>query len=161
MPLRDILIFPKFNNIDAIQAIRKKYDRLYDKLNPHITLVFPFVDDISDDELIKEVEKILSEYQKFLVRFKGVSLSNDNYLFLNCLKGKEEIISLHDALYSGNLSRHLRKDIPYVPHVTLGQSNTNILSDFDEEFIATIDEVCIEKMMMMRNLLLLRGLNYR
>jgi len=32
---RDILIIPKFNNIDKIQEIRKKYDELYMKIMPH------------------------------------------------------------------------------------------------------------------------------
>ena len=39
---RDILIFPKFDNIEEIQKIRKKYDELYSIIPPHITLAFPF-----------------------------------------------------------------------------------------------------------------------
>lgn len=35
---RDILIFPKFENVKKIQNIRKKYDELYDLIEPHITL---------------------------------------------------------------------------------------------------------------------------
>jgi hypothetical protein len=36
---RDILIFPKFDNIDIINEVRNKYDRLANLVNPHITLV--------------------------------------------------------------------------------------------------------------------------
>ena len=54
---RDILIFPKFDNVEIIQEIRKKYDELYSIIPPHITLAFPFNDDISNDEL-KENFKI-------------------------------------------------------------------------------------------------------
>ena len=36
---RDILIFPKFDNIDIINQVRNKYDRLANLVNPHITLV--------------------------------------------------------------------------------------------------------------------------
>ena len=39
---RDILIFPKFKNIDKIEEIRKKYDELTEILPAHITLAFPF-----------------------------------------------------------------------------------------------------------------------
>lgn len=35
---RDILIFPKFKNINKIQEIRNKYDRLANLIAPHITL---------------------------------------------------------------------------------------------------------------------------
>ena len=48
---RDILIFPKFDNIELIKNIRKKYDPLYSLIMPHITLVFPFSDNISNQEL--------------------------------------------------------------------------------------------------------------
>lgn len=39
---RDILIIPKFINVDKIQKIRKEYDELYEVIMPHITLAFPF-----------------------------------------------------------------------------------------------------------------------
>ena len=49
---RDILIFPKFNNMDIINNIRNKYDRLANLINPHITLAFPFKIEMSDEESI-------------------------------------------------------------------------------------------------------------
>lgn len=39
---RDILIFPKFKNIDKIKSLRNKYDPLSNLIAPHITIVFPF-----------------------------------------------------------------------------------------------------------------------
>ena len=45
---RDILIFPKFENIYLIQNIRNKFDPLANLIAPHITLAFPFLDDISN-----------------------------------------------------------------------------------------------------------------
>ena len=50
---RDILIIPKFCNVDKIQKIRKKYDELYNIIMPHITLAFPFENNISN-ELLKK-----------------------------------------------------------------------------------------------------------
>ena len=52
---RDILLFPKFDNMDIIEKIRKDSDKLYGIIQPHITIVFPFIDEISDDDLIKNV----------------------------------------------------------------------------------------------------------
>ena len=40
---RDILIIPKFKNIDKIQDIRQKYDELYEKIMPHITVLPQFI----------------------------------------------------------------------------------------------------------------------
>ena len=54
---RDILIIPKFNNINKIQIIRKKYDELFNVIVPHITLAFPFKNNISNEEL---KEKLLN-----------------------------------------------------------------------------------------------------
>ena len=54
---RDILIFPKFKNIEKIQLIREKYDELAQILPPHITLAFPFESDISNEKLKEEIMK--------------------------------------------------------------------------------------------------------
>ena len=41
-------------------------------------------------------------------------------LFLQPDAGNAELIALHDALHAGPLSPHLRRDIAYAPHVTVG-----------------------------------------
>ena len=57
---RDILIFPKFDNMNIIDKIRNKYDRLATLVRPHITLAFPFKDVISDDDLINKLSFLLN-----------------------------------------------------------------------------------------------------
>lgn len=77
--------------------------------------------------------------------FKGISLSNDNYIFLNCIEGKEEIIKMHNEIYSKILNNHSKKVISYVPHITLGQSNKiNNLKKFNYSFRTLINEISIE-----------------
>lgn len=143
---RDILIFPKFNNIELIQNIREKYDRLYMLVPPHITLVFPFTDDISNEDLYIKLKELIKDTKKFNVKFKGLSLSDDNFIFLNCVLGSKNIIDLHDKIYNNILPTHLKKNIKYIPHITLGKSN-NIenLKDFDYEFETIIDEISLEE----------------
>ena len=51
MNTRTIMIFPEFDNIDVINDIRKKYDPLVDLVLPHITLVFPFDSELTNEEL--------------------------------------------------------------------------------------------------------------
>ena len=143
---RDILIFPKFKNIDLIQNIRKKYDRLYNFLPPHITLVFPFTDDIDNNTLYIKLKELLKSYKKFKVKFKGISLSNDNFIFLNCIYGANTIINLHNEIYKNILPLHLKKDIKYIPHITLGQNDKIAnLKNFDFQFETIVDEIIIEE----------------
>lgn len=69
---RDILIFPKFENINKIQELRNKYDPLSDLIAPHITIVFPFSDNISNEELIKKLTTLLKDFKPFTIVFKGI-----------------------------------------------------------------------------------------
>lgn len=142
---RDILIFPKFKNINKIQELRNKYDPLANLIAPHITIAFPFSDNISNEELIKELTNLLEKYKPFTIVFKGISLSEDNYIFLNCIQGNQEIIKLHNEIYKQILSSHLKKSIKYIPHITLGKAN-NIenLDSFNYEFKTIVDEISIE-----------------
>jgi len=96
---RDILIFPKFKNINKIQELRNKYDPLANLIAPHITIAFPFSDNISNEELIKKLTNLLKNFRPFTIVFKGISLSEDNYIFLNCMNGYQEIIDLHNEIY--------------------------------------------------------------
>ena len=48
-------------------------------------------------------------------------MASDGYIFLNVEKGKEEIIQIHNILYSGNLRSQLDSSRSYVPHLTVGR----------------------------------------
>ena len=142
---RDILIFPKFKNIHLIQDIRNKYDPLAMLVAPHITLAFPFSDNMSNEELVNKLSDLLTNFHPFNITFKGLTLSDDNYIFLNCTKGYQEIIQLHDEIYKKILPSHFNKSINYIPHITLGQSN-NIeeFNSFTYEFETIVNEISIE-----------------
>jgi len=142
---RDILIFPKFDNMNIIDEIRNKYDKLANLVEPHITLAFPFKDEISNNDLINKLSSLLKNCHPFDVTFKGVSLSDDNYILLNCIKGDKEILKLHDDIYEEIIPNHLKKSIQYIPHITLGQAdNLEDFSSFNHAFTTIIDEVSIE-----------------
>lgn len=142
---RDILIFPKFDNMRIIDKIRNKYDRLSNLVVPHITLAFPFNDKISNEDLISKLSALLKKHSHFKVTFKGISLSDDNYILLNCVKGNHEILKLHDDIYEKIIPSHFKKSIKYIPHITLGQAdNLKDFSNFNYEFTTIINEVSIE-----------------
>lgn len=155
---RDILIFPKFDNLDLIESVRKKYDPLYSLVDPHITVVFPFSDVISNDKLSTKISNLLKDFEPFEVVFKGISISKDNYIFLNQVIGNDKIIKLHDLIYSNILPTHLNTKIEYIPHITLGRLNDskalkestafNIYSfneNFPYEFKTIINKISIEQ----------------
>lgn len=143
---RDILIFPKFINIDLIETIRQEYDRLYNVLPPHITIVFPFYDTITNEDLYNKLCNLLENQKSFDITFKGISISDDGYIFLNCVKGFENITLLHDLIYTNILPSHLNKNREYIPHITLGKiMNINeSLPNLDVEFNTTVNELVIE-----------------
>ena len=142
---RDILIFPKFKNLSKIQEIRNKYDPLANLVAPHITIAFPFSDNMSNEELIRKLSKLLEDFKPFTVVFRGISLSKDNYIFLNCIYGNRKITQLHDKLYEHMLLSHLKDSTKYIPHITLGKANSIQNIDLSDcEFKTVVDEVAIE-----------------
>ena len=49
--MRTILLFLHNMSIDKIESTREKHDPLFRLIPPHITIVFPFKSNISNDEL--------------------------------------------------------------------------------------------------------------
>lgn len=131
MRIRTIMIFPRFNNIEIINDIRKQYDPLANLVLPHITLVFPFNDKMSDNELKIHLKLLLNDVKSFQLELKGFDKqvnSYGNYLFLNVGQGIEEIKDIHNILYSGKLSR-FKINYDYIPHMTIGKLNSIELLD--------------------------------
>ncbi|EHJ00574.1 hypothetical protein CDLVIII_4036 [Clostridium sp. DL-VIII] len=150
---RAIILFPSFDNINIINRIREKYDPLANCIGPHITIVFPFDSDISIDDLKSHFNKVLKGTKRFNVQLKHFTGDyRDGYLFLNVKKGNDNIIELHDKLYSGILERFLLRKITYCPHLTVGRLHQQIefdkaldeLSCYDESFEIVIDKISVE-----------------
>jgi 2'-5' RNA ligase len=107
-----------------IQSFRQKHDSNYELVSPHISLVFE-VSDIEPDEFISHAQLICGNCPAidFRLRSSKVVQGIDDknwYLFLVPDEGYSKIIELHDKLYTGDLARHLRRDIPFIPHMTVG-----------------------------------------
>ena len=147
---RDILIFPNFKNIDKIQEIRKQYDELADIIMPHITLAFPFENNISNNQLKTELLDITKEIKPFKIKCKGIKLKKDHiintyYIFLNIVEGQGQIIKIHKQIYSKILNDIDINKYDYEPHITLGNTNNlNEEIDLSEEFETIIDNIIVE-----------------
>jgi 2'-5' RNA ligase len=121
---RVVVAFPVVDNQAqwaTVLAVRARYDPLAATIPPHLTLVFPFEDDLSDAALREHVLKAASGIRHFSVTFCEITGHEGEYLFLNVKQGNDQIIRLHDALYSGPLATHLVRSYTFVPHVTIGR----------------------------------------
>ena len=116
-----LIIYPNINT-NGINSFRKKYDYLVNIIEPHITLIFPvkIPTEIEEKDLIMHIQEIANSWKKFEIKIKGLELSWDNWLFLLIQKGNQNIIKLHDELYSGKMSPFWRKDIEFIPHIAIG-----------------------------------------
>jgi 2'-5' RNA ligase len=114
-----------YPNIDIrrINQFRRKYDPQVELIEPHITVVFPVSESIGEDNLVHHFESVLGNWQGFPIHILECQISSDDYVFLLIKEGNADIIRLHDELYTGVLAGYLRKDIPFVPHLTLGVLN--------------------------------------
>ena len=126
MSLRTIMIFPEFENMYVIDPIRNRYDPLAKLVRPHITIVFPFESDMSNDELSYVLDMRLASVEPFDIELSGFtkhSGPDGNYIFLNMTRGAKEIKKIHDELYNNEFSL-FDKGFEYVPHITVGKLET-------------------------------------
>ncbi|HFK1762754.1 2'-5' RNA ligase [Bacillus wiedmannii] len=150
--MRTILVFLNNMSIDKIENIRQKYDPLFGLIPPHITIVFPFKSDISDDELKSHILNLSKGVGKIEIEFANRITSVGNYLFLEVEGGKVQIEELHDLLYTEALLQFLKEDIPYIPHVTVGRKESAELAaevakdipSFPEKLQCVVDRISVE-----------------
>lgn len=118
-----------------IQEFRERNDPLGMLIEPHITLVFPFESDLSDEALIEHVEAQLVTTNSFHASLCPLPTVDSAYVYFSILHGKNQILALHEHLYSGALAQHLQPR-PYVPHITVGQGNAEQVKPMVDEATA-------------------------
>ncbi|RWS44881.1 2'-5' RNA ligase family protein [Bacillus mycoides] len=151
--MRTILLFLNNMSTDEIESIREIHDPLFGLIPPHITSVFPFESNISNDELKSHISNISKGIGTIEIKFASGVTSIGDYLFLEMEQGKEQIEELHDKLHTGPLLPLLRKDIPYIPHVTVGRKESSQLAtelakdipSFHEKLNGIIDRISVER----------------
>jgi 2'-5' RNA ligase len=121
-----VLAFPEISQKDFefIQSFRKTNDRYYPIVNPHFTLVFPAYE-INENEFVDHIVKTAADFKKIEFSLNCAITVKDSFsefwdIFLIPEKGNSAIIKLHDAFYRGPLITHLRIDIPFIPHMGIG-----------------------------------------
>jgi 2'-5' RNA ligase len=107
-----------------IQTVRLNYDSQYQLIAPHFTLVFP-CQIPNQAEFIEHIQRKTHGLKQIRFTIRDMltvkdSMSENYHLFLVPEEGSKDIINLHDTLYTGLLAAELRHDIPFVPHITIG-----------------------------------------
>jgi 2'-5' RNA ligase len=118
---RAIVIFPAFADAAPIERLRRAYDPLADYIAPHITLVFPFTSAIATEALAAHMRRATKDLAPFEVTLREVTGHMEEYLFLNVKRGADQLVALHDQLYSGILTRYLAPEFTFTPHLTVGR----------------------------------------
>ncbi len=121
--IRTIMVFPEFDNMDIIDGIRDRYDPLAKLVRPHITLVFPFEDCMTNEEVERVLERRLAGIRPFRLKMSGITKQEDrfgNYLMLNVIEGKEELRHIHNELYANEFASY-DLGLVYNPHITVGK----------------------------------------
>ena len=129
---------------EALNNFRRKYDPWVDLIKDHLTLIFPIADSIDLDNLVNHIQDIITDKKPFDIHISGLEKSWDNFLLLTLKEGKNDVIRLHDQLYTGLLAPYLRTDIQFIPHIGLGLFVKDDYDIVDPKEI-TLDEIRFKK----------------
>jgi 2'-5' RNA ligase len=88
--------------------------------------VFPFESDLSAEQLRAHVIEAIRGLLPFPLHLQGITGHEGEHLLLNVKRGNDELIELHDRLYTGTLPPYLLTEYTYVPHLTVGRLNDRI-----------------------------------
>jgi 2'-5' RNA ligase len=122
MPARRAVIVPTPPDVDADLAdVRRSFDPQFNSMPSHLTLVFPHR--VRSDALLRHVNTVAAAHRPIRVQLAGFAGSQNAWLFARVTRGNDDLIALHDHLYTGTLAAALDRTSIFVPHVTVGRVN--------------------------------------
>ena len=149
LPRFAVAWFPRFEGIERIEAFRRRHDPMAALVPAHLSLVFPFPTALSALQVETHVQRVVSRWPPIPVTFRHVRIQASEFLFLMASRGAASITALHDKLYTRSLRPHLRRDLPYEPHITLArypgyEALESALDEARHEFRGELGEVIRE-----------------
>jgi len=128
-----VIAYPQLSatDLEQIEDFRRDNDKMFSVVRPHFTLVFP-VTDLSIADFASEIKKQVKGMNaiRFSIHCSATNKDafNDSFhAFLIPGEGFNQITKLHDKLYSDKLSDHLRPDLDFIPHISIGNSTDKML----------------------------------
>jgi len=124
-----VLGYPNISQDDLnwIQTVRTEHDELYyEVVTPHFTIVFPVLN-IDRAKFVEHVKLQARGFKKIAFVLRCAVIVKDTFneythVFLVPDEGYSDIVKVHDKLYSGQLASELRLDIPFIPHMGIGNA---------------------------------------
>ena len=152
LPRYAVAWFPKFAGIERIESFRARHDPVAAQVPSHLTLVFPFPTAHTRLQVETHVNRVVSRWPVIPATFRRVRMHANEFLFLMASRGASSITALHDKLYTRSFAPHLRRDLPYEPHITIARhaeypalerAFAEAEEAFGSEFAETIREVTL------------------
>lgn len=152
LPRFAVAWFPAFRGIERIEAFRARHDPMAALVPAHLSLVFPFPTALSRLQVETHVQRVVSRWPPIAVSFRVLRLHANEFVFLMAARGAAAVTALHDRLYTRSLQPHLRRDLPYEPHITVARNPDfaaleaayeEARAAFGEEFADVIREVTL------------------
>jgi len=122
LPRFAVAWFPEFPGVERIEAFRERHDPMAPFIPAHLSLVFPFHTAHSRLQVQTHVQRVVSRWPPVPVAFRAVRLYANEFVFLMASRGAAAVTALHDKLYTRSLQPHLRRDLPYEPHITVARN---------------------------------------
>lgn len=113
----------------GLREFRRKHDPFAGVIAEHLTLLFPIP--LGLETIRAHVQVVATEVQPFFIRIAGLKRRWDHWLCAGLKEGFEDLMDLHDRLYSGPLEGFLRTDLPLEPQVGLGHFGTGVYDALD------------------------------
>ncbi len=117
-----VLWFPAFSKSEMIENFRHRYDPLAKVAPAHIHLVYPFATALTATQIATHVKRVVKNWPVIPASFRWPEILLDEYILLPAQLGQAALTQLHDQLYTGILKPHLRNDIDYKAHLTMGRA---------------------------------------
>ena len=149
LPRFAVAWFPRFAGIERIEAFRRRHDPGAAAIAAHLSLVFPFGTALSALQVETHVRRVAGRWPPIPVTFRRARIHANEFVFLMAARGAASITALHDKLYTRSLLPHLRRDLPYEPHITLARNPSletleAALAEADETFRGELGDVIRE-----------------
>jgi 2'-5' RNA ligase len=130
-----IVAYPRLTEEDrqSIESFRQRYDPQASRIALHFTLVFPV--EAVPEKLAPEIKAVAWSTTPFPFTIRRTAVVPDHFaanqsnIFLVPTEGSTQITTLHDRLYADALRPHLRSDIPFLPHITVGAAQDAHLAE--------------------------------
>lgn len=103
-----------------VQIFREQYDPPATKIEPHITVVFPFDSSLDDGTLISHVRTVMARYKPFDAQLGEVKSVTGGWIYFLLAQGGVLVRRISKALHRGPLSGQMLRT-NYEPHVTIAQ----------------------------------------